>query len=174
MPKLKLYVFEYDGPDPSSMLKEALTMIFPDGMPAGATATAAEEIDEEAKEWHDLAAASRDTMDDDATDLEPLDEPTEISEEQPLSTPCATPELPAQELPAKPAGRRGPPKRHVPREVLEETIAALRACDDNRREAADKLGISKNAFLRRLELAKEAGIDVPAPVRGNPKHRAKR
>ncbi len=168
MPKLKLYVFEYEGPNPSSMLKEALTMIFPDGMPAGATAIATEEIDDETRAWGEIAAASRDSMDDDATDLEPLDEPTE--EEPP-------PKPPAQELPEAPPAAE-PPRhtggRTVSHEELERTVEAVRACDSNRKRAKDKLGISLNALYRRLELAKEAGLDVPPPVKGNPNHRAPR
>lgn len=109
-----------------------------------------------------------DSSPDDPTDLEPLDEPTTVEEER---TPCATAELPAQELPAQRSHTGG---RTVSREELERTVEAVRACDSNRKRAKDKLGISLNALYRRLELATEAGLDVPPPVLGNPNHRAKR
>lgn len=97
-----------------------------------------------------------DSFDDEPTDLEPLDEPTK------------TEKPPALEPPRHTGGRT------VSREELERTVEAVRACNSNRKRAKDLLGISLNALYRRLDLAKEAGLDVPAPILGNPKHRERR
>lgn len=139
MPKLKLYIFDYEGPEPAKMLEEALGTIFPAGLPAGATVVTAEPVEE-------------------PTDIEPLDEPTAV--EEPTSTPAPAPE---------PRPHTG--GRTVPIEELQRTVDAVRAADSNRKRAKALLGISLNALYRRLELAKEAGLDVPPPILGNPKHR---
>lgn len=99
MPTLKLYVFEYTGPEPAKMLEQALAAVFPHGLPEGpgAAAVACEEVSE---------PSGTDTSDpvEEPTDLEPLDDPT-VEE---IEAPCATAELHAQELPAQqPAGRGG-------------------------------------------------------------------
>lgn len=143
MQKLKLYIIDYEGPDPAKMLEEALGTIFPAGLPAGAAVVVANEPVEE------------------PTDLEPVDEPTAIEEPPPVASPPPPP----------PEPRRHTGGRIVSREELERTVAVLNACDANRKRAKGELGISLNALYRRLDLAKEAGLDVPAPVRGNPKHR---
>lgn len=132
MPKLTLYVFDYEGPEPAAMLAQVIDSIFAQAPPT--------DVDE-------------------PTDLEPLDEPTAVEEAAPPS---------AAEPPRHTGGRI------VSREELERTVEAVRACDSNRKRAKEKLGISLNALYRRLELAKEAGLDVPPPVKGNPNHRKNR
>lgn len=147
MPKLKLYIFDYEGPEPAKMLEEALGTIFPAGLPAGATVVTAEPVEE-------------------PTEIEPLDEPTAV--EEPAT--CTAAEVPAQGPPAQGA-RPHTGVRRVPLAELERTVAAIESRNGNRRHACKELGITKTALYRRLELAKEAGLDVPPPIRGNPKHR---
>lgn len=97
MPKLKLYIFDYEGPEPAKMLEEALGTVFPAGLPAGATVVTAGPVEE-------------------PTDIEPLDEPTAV--EEPTSTPSPSPA-------PQPEPRPHTGGRTVPIEELQRTVDAI-------------------------------------------------
>ena len=150
MPTLKLYVFHYDGPEPAKMLEQAMATIFPGGVPQNANVTTV--VDQE------------DPVDE-PTDLEPLDEPTTV---EPPSTPCATPELPAQELPAHVAKPLG-----VIAAARQQAIEYLRQRGPtSRAEVGRAVGLAKGsipfAFRHPAFVVTDAGLlwlaDAPEPA----------